>query len=261
MEDAKSRGPPEIHPCLSCSGLGLGTSRGKERRRTSRPTNLHIWLRVATAPIGIAKSQIGLVRGPDPLRRPSPLIRRRRFSWKSISRQAFRYVTFPSTRSRCLVILIHGIMRPEGCLTGCNNNLGIQQMLRLLFEYVFAFCQKKKKKKGKSFSYFSFRPLLANREIRWISGVNQKRESVAKEKWERSFTKEEKWMGYGEWENEKIGREICQADECAQVIPLMRVRKTASLSNIPRLRFPRVGRQRNWRRFIENFSLVFKKPR
>lgn len=135
---------------------GLGTSRGKERRRTSRPTNLHIWLRVATAPIGIAKSQIGLVRGPDPLRRPSPLIRRRRFSWKSISRQAFRYVTFPSTRSRCLVILIHGIMRPEGCLTGCNNNLGIQQMLRLLFEYVFAFCRKKRKKKGKSFSHFSF---------------------------------------------------------------------------------------------------------
>ena len=39
-------------------------SRGKERRRTSRPPNLHIWLRVATAPIGIAKSQIGLVRGP-----------------------------------------------------------------------------------------------------------------------------------------------------------------------------------------------------
>lgn len=68
VEEAKSRGPPEIHPCLSCSGLGLGTSRGKERRRTSRPTNLHIWLRVATAPIGIAKSQIGLVRGPDPLR-------------------------------------------------------------------------------------------------------------------------------------------------------------------------------------------------
>lgn len=39
-------------------------SRGKERRRTSRPLNLHIWLRVAAAPIGIAKSQIGLVRGP-----------------------------------------------------------------------------------------------------------------------------------------------------------------------------------------------------
>lgn len=73
VEDAKSRGPPEIHPCLSCSGLGLGTSRGKERRRTSRPTNLHIWLRVATAPIGIAKSQIGLVRGPDPLRASLPL--------------------------------------------------------------------------------------------------------------------------------------------------------------------------------------------
>lgn len=52
---------------------GLGTSRGKERRRTSRPTNLHIWLRVATAPIGIAKSQIGLVRGPDPLRASLPL--------------------------------------------------------------------------------------------------------------------------------------------------------------------------------------------
>lgn len=104
VEEAKSRGPPEIHPCLSCSGLGLGTSRGKERRRTSRPTNLHIWLRVATAPIGIAKSQIGLVRGPDPLPTPrtppsSPLIRRRRFSWKSISRQAFRYISFPSTRS------------------------------------------------------------------------------------------------------------------------------------------------------------------
>lgn len=85
-------------------------SRGKERRRTSRPLNLHIWLRVATAPIGIAKSQIGLVRGPTLSDVPT-LIPRRRFSWKSIPGKLF--VTFSVLSSRCVVScapLVHGVL-------------------------------------------------------------------------------------------------------------------------------------------------------
>lgn len=145
-------------------GWGWVESRGKERRRTSRPPNLHIWLRVATAPIGIAKSQIGLVRGPDPLRRyptHTPSFDGDGFRGKVFPfRYAFppRFTAFSYFRLAVSRHFNTGIMRAEACLTGCNNKSN--RCCAYLFEYVRVRepCASKKKIFLLPFD-FTFRPL------------------------------------------------------------------------------------------------------
>lgn len=138
VKDARTRGHRKFIPVCRVR-VRTGMSRGKERRRTSRPLNLHIWLRVATAPIGIAKSQIGLVRGPTLSDVPT-LIPRRRFSWKSIPGKLFVTLSMPRPVASFRALPLYTVfyrnystireLCDRGCLTSHDNKSGIRQMLR-----------------------------------------------------------------------------------------------------------------------------------